>query len=126
MTSPDRLMAAGMPAGQATQIGTDSSYALTATGSTKAGALQLVARNNMMSTVAASTGVILPTAEASPPVTIYNGGAQTLSVYAFGTLDTINVLSAGAAFSIAAGVNVIFMPVRKSATVLGWVANLSA
>ena len=126
MASPERLMAAGMPAGQANQIGTDSAYALVATGSTKADALQLTSHNAMILTTASSTGVILPTAEASPPVTIYNGGANTLSVYAYGTTDTINALSAGAASSIATGKNVIFMPARKSATVNGWIANLSA
>ena len=125
MTSSERLMAAGMPWGQAVQIGTDSSYALTATGSTKAGALVLVGHNNMFATVASNTGALLPVAEASPPVTIYNGGAQPLLVYANGT-DTINALSAGASFSVTNGKACMFTTARKSATVNGWIANLSA
>lgn len=128
MASPERLMAAGIPAGAAVQIGTDSAYSLTAAGSTKATALALTAENNIFATVATATGLgcQLPTAEASPPVSIYNGGAATLAVYAYGSVEKINALSAGAAYSIAAGKSAIFMPCRQSATGLGWIANLSA
>ena len=55
---------------------------LTATGSTRADALQLAFQVNRVTTVAAGTGVILPVPSvAGDIITVYNGGASTLRVY---------------------------------------------
>jgi len=129
MTSSSRLMAAGMPAGQAVQLGGDSKFGLVGTGGTKAAAVQLVAGPNTIATCA-SAGVAafqLPSAEASPPIPLDNSaGASSALVFAAGTTETINALSAGASFSVTNAKRAIFYPCRKSATVMGWIAVLSA
>lgn len=128
MSSQDRLMAAGMPGGLAVQIGSRSAYGLVGTGGTKATAVALTGTVNILATVA-SAGVAafqLPPAEASPEVVVENDGASSALVFASGTTDTINALSAGASFSVTNAKRAVFYPCRKSATVLGWVAVLSA
>lgn len=75
---------------------------LTATGSALADALKLNARTNVVSTVAASTGVALPTGAAvGDLVFVSNGGANALAVYPATAAGTINGGSAGAAVSLA-------------------------
>ena len=56
---------------------------LTATGSTQATALQLAGGITLfeLDTVASSTGVAMPAALAGTEISIYNNGAQTLTVY---------------------------------------------
>lgn len=129
MTSTARLMAAGMPAGQANQLGTDSNFGLVGTASTKATGVALLPGTNVIATCA-SAGVAafqLPEAEASPPVIVDNQGASSALVYTkAGTSETINALSAGASFSVTNAKRAIFWPCRHSATVLGWTAILSA
>lgn len=127
MTSPTRLMAAGLPAGAAVQLGTDTSFGLVGTASTKATAVTLIAGANIIATCA-SAGVaafLLPSAEASPPVIVENDGASSALVFANST-DTINALSAGASFSVTNAKRAIFWPCRKSTTIQGWIATLSA
>lgn len=128
MTSVERLMAAGVPPLAAVQLGQDNLNGLVATGTTKATALLLAAENSVFATVATGTGALLPPAEGEPLVAIYNGGAQTLSVYA-ASGETINALSSKAAFSVTAGKTAFFMPAKKNNVtppVGQWLANLSA
>lgn len=128
MSSQDRLMAAGMPGGLAVQIGSASKFGLVGTGGTKAAAVTLVGTVNIIATCA-SAGVAafqLPTAEGSPEVVVENDGASSALVFAAGAVETINALSAGASFSVTNAKRAVFYPCRKSATVLGWVAVLSA
>ncbi len=128
MSSPDRLMAAGVPAAAAVQIAGASKFGLVGTGGTKAAAVQLVSGPNIIATCA-SAGVaafILPTAEGAPPVPVENDGASSALVFANGTTETINALSAGASFSVTNAKRAVFYPCRKSATVVGWIAVLSA
>lgn len=128
MTSPARLMAAGMPAGQAAQIGQSSTFALVGTGGTKAAAVALTGGVNIIATCA-SAGVAafqLPLSEASPEIVVENDGASSALVFAGGSTETINALSAGASFSVTNAKRAIFYPCSKSATVRGWVAILSA
>jgi len=120
MAQASELMAAGMPAGQAVQIGVTGATGLQATGSTKATALVLTATNNIFGTVNSGTGALLPPASGAPTVTIYNGGANPLLVYSNGT-DVINSNSAGASFSVTNGKAACFDPAGNQ-----WVANLSA
>lgn len=65
--------------------------ALTATGTDRDDALQLAAAVNLMGTVAAGTGVVLPAAEIGTTVLVFNGGANELKVYAAGsaTIDGV-------------------------------------
>lgn len=129
MASPGRLMGAGMPAALANEIGTDSaSGLLTATGSTIAGALVLLADFNLMGTVASGTGVQLPPAEGQPIQAVYNGGSNALLVYPQAT-EIINAGSVGVAFSVGAGKSCILYPGKNNAvspSIGAWVANLSA
>lgn len=120
MTTPTELMGVGMPAPQAVQIGRDLGTGLVAAGTTKAGALVLVAEVNVFATVSSSKGALLPFASGSPPVSIYNGGANALSVYAQAG-ETINALSTGAAFSVTNAKSAHFVPSGGK-----WVAILSA
>lgn len=120
MSTKNELMAAGMPWGQAVQIGSDSSTSLTATGTTKATALVLVGAVNVFTLVSSGKGAILPPASGSPVTAIFNGGSNALLVYANGT-DVINANSAGASFSVTNAKGATFMPSGNR-----WVANLSA
>lgn len=56
--------------------------ALTAAGTNRATALQLAKEVNNVTTAAASTGVLLPVGVIGMRVTIFNGGANALQVYA--------------------------------------------
>ena len=120
MSSRGNLMAAGMPWGQAVQIGSSLATALKATGSTKAGALALAATMNVFGTVSSGTGASLPPASGSAMVTIYNGGSNALAVYTGNSTDVINALSAGASFSVTNGKSAFFIPHDGQ-----WIANLS-
>lgn len=130
MTSPARLMAAGIQGGAALQLGQSSVSTLTALGTTKATALVLASSINVFSTVATATGLgaILPRCEAMPPQVVFNGGAKTLAIYARGAsgtiaAETVNALSTGGAYSIAAGQSAVFWPAQSKP---GWVAMTSA
>lgn len=56
--------------------------ALTAAGNDRATALQLAKEINNITTAAASTGVILPVGVAGMRITVFNGGANAVQVYA--------------------------------------------
>ncbi len=120
MSTPSELCHTGMPSALANQLGTSRGTDLTATGTTKATALVLVANMNIFTTVSSTKGALLPGASGQGPVIISNGGANALSVYATGT-NTINALSAGAAFSVTNAKTAIFWPSGSR-----WVAVLSA
>lgn len=120
MSTANELMAAGIPAGAAVQIGSSAGTALVAAGTTKATALTLTASVNVFATVSSSKGALLPPASGSPVVAIYNGGSNALSVYAAGS-DVINSGSAGAAFSVTNAKSATFVPAGNR-----WVATLSA
>ena len=120
MSTVTELMAAGVPAGAASQIGSTAATGLVATGTTKADALTLAASVNVFATVSSSKGALLPPAGGAPMVAIFNGGANALSVYANGS-DVINANSAAAAFSVTNAKSAFFIPAGNR-----WIANLSA
>ena len=74
--------------------------ALTATGASQATALALPAGTNAFGTVAASTGAILAPGTAGDEIDIYNGGANSLTVYP-PVGGTINNLSANTGLALA-------------------------
>jgi len=98
-------MGFGVPAGQATATATGVlSNTLTATGNSQGTALQLPSDFCVFTTVAASTGAIMP-ATCSPGdwYTVVNHGANTLSLYP-PSGGKIKNGSTNAAASVAAGV----------------------
>ncbi len=82
MTIPSRVMGSGNSALATTSICGYAATGLTAAGTNLATGLQLNADINVVSTAAASTGVVLPTAENGVTLVIANDGANTLAVYA--------------------------------------------
>ena len=116
------LMASGLPAQAALNIGGQVASGLTATGTTQTDALISAADTAWFTTVAAGTGYRLRAdAEPGDEIKVYNGGANALLVYP-ATGGTINALSANAGFSLAAGKLAVF----TNGTGLGWASNLSA
>jgi hypothetical protein len=100
MPLQQRLVVAGISAVQAqAQCGTVQN-SLTATGSTQATALSIPADVNRFTTVAASTGAILPAMNPGDEVQIINAGANALLVYP-PVGGTINALGANAGYSVA-------------------------
>jgi hypothetical protein len=111
----------GLPGQNRTLLGVDTYVSgLTATGSAQGDALALTASFVNFTTVASSTGTILPSASNSGPYLILNNGAQTLSVYP-ATGEFINALSANSAFSVTAAKSAMFFPAGNR-----WCAILSA
>lgn len=82
MTIPSRVMGSGTSSLATASICGYAATGLTAAGTNLATGLQLNADINVVSTTAASTGVVLPTAENGVTLVIANDGASTLAVYA--------------------------------------------
>lgn len=122
MAIPSRLMGSGLSALAAISVVGDVADTLTATGSTQGTALVLSAVINIVTTAAASTGVLLPPSEVGAEMAVYNLGANALLVYP-GTGGIINALSANAGFSVGAGKAATF---KGRANGTGWVTILSA
>lgn len=116
------IMAAGNAAASAQAIVGYVSNSITATGSTQTDAYPIGASNTVFTTVAASTGGVLPSASsAGDRLFVTNLGANTLSIYP-PVGGTINNLSANTAFSVATLKSCYFM--SRDGT--NWVSNLSA
>jgi hypothetical protein len=94
------IMGTGNSAAAASAIVGITAAGLTAAGSTQATAVALGADNNFFSTVAASTGAILPTGNPGDTIFVYNGGANSLTVYP-PVGGTINNLSANTGLALA-------------------------
>lgn len=110
MSGRGDLMAAGMPAGQAVQIGTSLATALTASGTTKAAALVLAAAINVFGTVSSGKACALPAASGSPPIAVLNGGANSLAIFTGNSVDVIDSLSTGASYTLTNAKKVLFYP----------------
>jgi len=116
------IMKGGWSAGNAKAVNGQVATALTATGTTLATALALQADTNVLGTAAASTGVSLPSAEIGDSCEVYNGGANSVTVYPDATANQINALTAGAGFLL--GVNTSCYCRKITST--RWIAYLSA
>ena len=88
--------------------------AVTAAGTVIGDGTQLTAFANVVTTTAASTGVILPDAPTGHPIFVQNDGANTLNVFPPNGSGTLNGGSAGAAITVATTVGI--MAVKVSAT----------
>lgn len=115
------IVQGGFSAGQAKAIGGQVNATVTAAGSSRTDATLIKATNTICSTVAASTGVILPTAEIGSDVWIYNAGANALTIYPH-TDGTINQLTANSSISLATNTAVLL----KRFSTIRWIAILSA
>lgn len=123
MALPSRIMGSGVSSALgATQIVGDVADNLTALGSTQGTALLLSTAINIVTTAAASTGVILMPSEVGAEVYVCNLGANALSVYP-ATGAAINAIAANGAFSVGAGKAATF---KGRANGTGWVTILSA
>lgn len=100
MSLSQRMMAAGLSASQVAAIQGTVANALTAAGSSQATAVALGADQNRFTTVAASTGAILPAMNPGDEMTVINAGANALSLYP-PVGAQINALGNNAAYSIA-------------------------
>ncbi len=96
--------------------------ALTAAGTNQATALSVTAAVNQFTTVAAGTGAVLNTAQTvGVPQTLYNGGANLLSIYP-PSGGKINQLATNAAMLLAINTACSFWRV----TATQWIGALSA
>ena len=86
----------------------DNNNAVSAAGSNQGNATALTVDYNVVTTVAASTGVKLPTATAGRRIVIVNKGANTLRIYP-ATGGTIDALAENAAIQIAANGSIEIM-----------------
>lgn len=100
MAIQQRTVVTGISAPQAQAIAGTVANTLTATGAAQATALALPADINRFTTVAASTGTIIPAMNPGDYVEIFNGGANALSVYP-PTGGAINAVATNGAYSLA-------------------------
>jgi hypothetical protein len=119
------IMGAGEPALVAQMASGTIADGLTATGSTQATGYAMSTDTAVFTTVAASTGAVLPGSTLAQPgdeVVVANLGANALSVYP-PVGGAINSLAANTALSVAAG-KVAYFIARNGG--LNWVGVLSA
>lgn len=122
MSFKAHVMGAGTPGAQATALVGSSTTGLTATGSSQADALPIQTTNSEFTTVAASTGAILPAfSQQGDSVFVYNYGANALSVYP-PTGGSISNGATNAAFSIGTNKGALFKLISNTR----WGAILSA
>lgn len=100
MAQAFKIVQSGLASNPALAIVGDVATGLTATGNSQGTALSLGATINFVSTAAASTGVLLPNGSAGDRVTVYNGGANSLTVYPPAGAQ-INNLSANTGLALA-------------------------
>ncbi len=116
------VMRSGYSAGQAKGLNGAVNSAVSAAGTTITSATDLAADINYVSTVAASSGVQLPWGEIGDYVLVYNGGANSLSVYPPSTAHQINQIAAGGAHILATNTSCMYF-ILPTTRIL---ANMSA
>lgn len=122
MALATEMMGGGASAGLAKAINGTVAPTVSAAGTTIADATQLKAGHNIVTTVAASSGVLLPNGEIADEVFVYNGTATNdLAVYPATSSQTINQLSAGIAVLLPPYTGAFF----RRATSTAWTGFLS-
>lgn len=125
MSIQKKLSGSGFAPLQVTNIIGDNDYGETATGSNAAGAFNISACNTYFTTVASSTGAILPPGNTGAPSTvslgdeymIANTGANALTVYP----PSGGTVNGGASVSIAANALAYFTCVSTNG--LTWISK---
>lgn len=129
MPTQANLMGAGCAALQARASMGFPSTGLTATGSTQGAALVLPSDFNVFTTVAASTGAILPAAsfqyQVTDTVITVNHGANPLTVYP-PTGGKVATGATNAGLAVPAGKTAWFLLVDSTAGANIWAASVSA
>lgn len=122
MSLKAELMASGIAAGAASQLGVDTpNTALTGAGTVSTDALLLTSGVSQFSTVASGSGARLPPAAGQGPFLVVNGGSNPLLVYP-ASGEKINYATATTgSFSVTNAKTATFFPIGS-----GWIANLSA
>ena len=95
------IMLGGFSPGSARAVGGQVQTAISAAGTVITDATDLTRSINVVSTVAASSGVQLPMMNVGESMIVYNGGANTLRVYPGSTSIAINQITAGSAHQLA-------------------------
>lgn len=116
------ILRGGFSAGQAKAVNGAIATGLTAAGTTITTALDLLADTNVIATCASGTGVQLPSCEIGDSCEIYNGGANSCTVYPDATNSQINGLVAGNGFLLATNTSCYC----RKITATRWIVNLSA
>lgn len=116
MSTSSELMANGLAAAVANQIGSRANTAVTPTGSTQGAAAAITSPHCTLGTASAA-GVILPTATGSPVYAIFNNSGANQTLYPLGS-ETVNSTTS---FTITSGKTVLCFP-----SVNDWICNLSA
>lgn len=121
MAVASRMMGGGLSAGAAKAINGDVNSAVSAAGTTQGTATALTAAVSVVTTAAASSGVVLTNSEIGDEYEVLNLGANAVTVYP-PTSGQINQLAANSGFSL--GTNTAVKIKKYTAT--KWVAWLSA
>ena len=116
------IMRGGWSAGNAKAVNGAVATGLTGAGTTLGTALALQADTNVFATVGSGSGASLPSGEIGDSCEIYNGGANSATVYPDAAANQINGLVAGNGFLLAT--NTMCYARRVSTT--RWIVNLSA
>jgi hypothetical protein len=117
------MMTGGVSAGAARAINGYVNAAVAGAGTTIADATALKAGHNVVTTVAAGSGVLLENSEIGDEVVIYNAtGSNALTIYPPTSSATINQLGAGVGMLLSPYTGVRL----KKQTATAWTAWLSA
>ena len=116
-----RMMGGGLSSGQAQAVNGDVNAAVSAAGTTQATATTLKSGICVITTAAASSGVILTNGQIGDEYDILNLGANAVTVYP-PTSGQVNALSANTGFTLATNTAVKV----KKFTATRWMAFLSA
>ena len=116
------IMRGGWSAGNAKAVNGAVATGLTGAGTTLGTALALQADTNVFATVGSGSGASLPSGEIGDSCEIYNGGANSLTVYPDVSTVQINALTAGNGFLLATNT----MCYARRVTSTRWIVNLSA
>ena len=111
MPIPSRVLGSGVSQLSTVSICGDGKDEITATGSTRTDAKQLVSVFNSVDTVASGTGVKLPPTEMGEVIYVSNSGASALKVYPYESTSTINQTTSA---SVAKDHTSIFFAVNNS------------
>lgn len=123
MALATEMMSGGLSAGAAKAINGHVNAAASAAGTTISDATALKAGHSVVTTVAASSGVILPNSEIGDELVIYNAtGTNALTIYPPTSSATINQLAAGVGMQLSP-----YTAVRlKKHSATAWTGWLSA
>lgn len=123
MSLVTEMMGGGLSSGAARAINGNINSTVAAAGTTIADATELKAGHNIVTTVAAGSGVRPVNSEISDEMFVYNAtGTEALTIYPPTSSGTINQLTAGTGMLLAPYTGVKL----KKATATAWTAFLSA